>query len=67
MREPLNPNFCFGCKWWNYRCVAPNDEPCSNNIPNEILVKVAHTKKDVDETIEITKKEISENHHSRKA
>lgn len=52
--DPLNPNFCYGCTWWNYQCTAPKDEPCGNVIPDDIFIKTAHTRKDVDNAIRET-------------
>lgn len=30
MPEPLNPNYCCGCRWWNYRCTLPESLACGN-------------------------------------
>lgn len=58
MPEPLNPNFCCGCRWWNYRCTAPDDEPCGNVTPNRVFIRTAHTRRDVKKTIQETEKDI---------
>lgn len=54
MKEPLNPNHCYGCQYWNYRCVAPEDIPCGNAIRNSVYAKTCHTRKEVEETIRKT-------------
>lgn len=42
MPEPLNPNFCCGCRWWNYRCTIPDGEDCGNMTKNGDFVRTAH-------------------------
>lgn len=58
MNEPLNPSFCCGCRWWNYRCAAPPDNPCENTIPAEVFLRTAHTRADVQRTIQETEQDI---------
>lgn len=58
MPEPLNPNFCCGCSFWNYRCTAPKDQPCGNVTHDDIFLRTAHTRKDVEKTIRKTMRDI---------
>lgn len=58
MPEPLNPNFCCGCSFWNYRCTAPEDQPCGNVTHDDVFLRTAHTRKDVDNTIRKTMRDI---------
>lgn len=58
MPEPLNPNFCCGCTFWNYRCTAPDDQPCGNVTTDKDFIRTAHTRKDVEKTIKATLEDI---------
>ena len=55
MPHPNNPNFCCGCAFWNYQCVAPEDQPCANVTTDRDFIRTAHTKKDVNKAIRQTK------------
>lgn len=58
MREPANPNYCCGCRWWNYRCAAPEQEPCPNTLSTHDLLATAHSAREVDAAIEETENDI---------
>lgn len=58
MPQPLNPNFCCGCAFWNYQCVAPEDQPCANVTSDKDFLRTAHTRRDVKKAIRQTRKDI---------
>ena len=58
MPQPLNPNFCCGCAFWNYQCVAPEDQPCANVTSDKDFLRTAHTRRDVKIAIRQTRKDI---------
>lgn len=48
MNEPLNPNYCADCRWWNYRCAAPAHEPCGNALSADVLRRTSHRAAEAD-------------------